>query len=69
MAKETKPKLPRKYRQAKRAARPAAKAEFSGKAKAVRRDPLAKYSAEDREIFKEISKESKGGYITDDKAN
>jgi LysM repeat protein len=62
-------KTPKKYRQAKRAARPAAKEAFSGKTKAARRDPMAKYSAEDREVFKEISKESKGRYITDDRGN
>lgn len=59
-------KTTRKYRQAKAEAKPAAKKAFAGKTKAVRRDPMAKYSAEDREIFKEISKESKGRYITDD---
>lgn len=62
-------KTTKKYRQAKKAARPAAKAAFPGKTKAVRRDPLAKYSAEDRQIFKDINKEIKGGYITDDKGN
>jgi hypothetical protein len=62
-------KTTRKYRQAKRAARPAAKEAFPGKTKAARRDPMAKYSAEDREVFKEITKESKGRYITDDKGN
>jgi LysM repeat protein len=62
-------KTPKKYRQAKKAARPAAKAAFPGKTKAVRRDPMAKYSAEDKQIFKEITKESKGRYITDDKGN
>jgi LysM repeat protein len=62
-------KTPKKYRQAKKAARPAAKAAFPGKTKAVRRDPMAKYSAEDKQIFREIAKESKGRYITDDKGN
>ena len=62
-------KTPKKYRQAKKAARPAAKAAFPGKTKAVRRDPMAKYSAEDKQIFEEIKKESKGRYITDDKGN
>ena len=62
-------KTPKKYRQAKKAARPAAKAAFPGKTKAVRRDPMAKYSAEDKKIFEEIKKESKGRYITDDRGN
>jgi LysM repeat protein len=62
-------KTPKKYRQAKKAAKPAAKTAFPGKVKAVRRDPMAKYSAEDKQIFEEIKKESKGRYITDDKGN
>jgi LysM repeat protein len=62
-------KTPKKYRQAKKAAKPAAKEAFPGKTKAARRDPMAKYSAEDREVFKEITKESKGRYITDDRGN
>lgn len=62
-------KTTRKYRQARAAAKPAAKAAFPGKVKAGRRDPMAKYSAEDREVFKELEKESKRGYITDDRGN
>lgn len=69
MATQGKPKLPRKYRQARAAGKPAAKAAFPGKKRAARRDPMAKYSAEDRQVFNEISKESKGNYITDDKGN
>lgn len=66
MAKQGK-KMPKKYRQAKAAAKPAAEAAFPGKKKAVRRDPMAKYSAEDRELFKELKEESKKGYLTTDK--
>ena len=66
MAKQGK-KMPKKYRQAKAAAKPAAKAAFPGKTKAGRRDPMTKYSAEDRELFKELKEESKKGYLTTDK--
>lgn len=66
MAKQGK-KMPKKYRQAKAAAKPAAEAAFPGKKKAGRRDPMAKYSAEDRELFKELKEESKRGYLTTDK--
>jgi LysM repeat protein len=59
--------MPRKYRQAKAAARPAAEAAFPGKKKAGRRDPMVKYSAEDRELFRELQQESKKGYLTTDK--
>jgi LysM repeat protein len=61
--------LPRKYRQARAAARPAAKAAFPGNKKAFRKDKTIKVTAEDREIYRDIAKESKGGYITDDKGN
>ena len=61
--------LPRKYRQARAAARPAAKAAFPGKKKAFRKDTTFKVTAEDREIYRDIAKESRKGYITDDKGN
>jgi hypothetical protein len=57
----------KKYRQARRDAKPAAKEAFPGKVKAVKKDALAKTSAEDRAILKEVTKESRGGYITTDK--
>lgn len=60
----------KKFKQARKAAVADAKGAFtSGKTKAVRKDPLAKVSAEDKAVLKEVSKEAKGGYITDDKGN
>jgi LysM repeat protein len=65
-----KPKAPKKFKQARKAAVADAKGAFSsGKTKAVRRDPMAKVSAEDRVVLKEVSKEAKAGYITDDRGN
>lgn len=60
-------KTPRKFRQARAAAKPAAKAAFPGKVKAVRKDPTVKYSADDLKALREVAKEAKGGYITTDK--
>jgi LysM repeat protein len=65
-----KPKAPKKFKQARKAAVADAKGAFtSGKTKAVRRDPMAKVSAEDKAVLSEIKKEAKGNYITDDKGN
>lgn len=65
-----KPKAPKKFKQARKAAVADAKGAFvSGKTKAVRKDPLAKVSAEDKAVLSEIKKEAKAGYITDDKGN
>jgi len=65
-----KPKAPKKFKQARKAAVADAKGAFtSGKTKAVRRDPLAKVSAEDKAVLSEVKKEAKAGYITDDKGN
>jgi LysM repeat protein len=49
----------RKYRQAKQAAKPAAKAAFPGKKQAAKRDPKLKISAEDRIVAKEVSDSAK----------
>jgi len=49
----------RKYRQAKQAAKPAAKAAFPGKKQAAKRDPKLKISAEDRIVAKEVSESAK----------
>ena len=49
----------RKYRQAKQAAKPAAKAAFPGKKQAAKRDPKLKISAEDRIIAREVSDSAK----------
>ena len=60
----------KKYKQARKAAVADAKGAFaSGKTKAVRRDPMAKVSAEDKAVLSEVKKEAKAGYITDDKGN
>jgi LysM repeat protein len=65
-----KPKAPKKFKQARKAAVADAKGAFSsGKTKAYRKDPMAKLSAEDKVTLKEVSKEAKGNYITDDKGN
>lgn len=63
-------KSQKKYKQARKAAVADAKGAFApGKTKAVRRDPMAKVSAEDRAVLSEVKKEAKGGYITDDRGN
>jgi LysM repeat protein len=60
----------KKFKQARKAAVADAKGAFtSGKTKAVRRDPMAKVSAEDKAVLSEVKKEAKAGYITDDKGN
>lgn len=60
-------KTPKKFRQARAAAKKDAKKAFSGKKQAVRRDPTLKYSADDVKALKEVSKEARGNYITDDR--
>lgn len=52
-------KTTRKYRQAKQAAKPAAKAAFPGKVKASRKDPKIKISAEDKMALKEMKDTAK----------
>ncbi len=52
-------KTTRKYRQAKQAAKPAAKAAFPGKVKASRIDPKIKISAEDKMALKEMKDTAK----------
>lgn len=52
-------KTTRQYRQAKQAAKPAAKAAFSGKVKASRIDPKIKISAEDKMALKEMKDTAK----------
>lgn len=64
-----KPKAPKKFKQARKAAVADARGAFTGKTKAVRRDPMAKVSAEDKAVLSEVKKEAKAGYITDDKGN
>lgn len=65
-----KPKAPKKFKQARKAAVADAKGAFtSGKTKAVRRDPMAKVSAEDKAVLSEVKKEARAGYITDDRGN
>jgi len=64
-------KTPKKFRQARKAARTDAKKVFSGKKQAGLKDknPLIKYSADDKKALSEVSQEAKGRYITDDKGN
>jgi LysM repeat protein len=60
----------KKFKQARKAAIADAKGAFAtGKTKAYRKDPMAKLSAEDEVTLKEMRKEAKGNYITDDKGN
>lgn len=54
-----KAKTTRKYRQAKTAAKAAAKEAFPGKKQASKRDPKLKISAEDRIVAKEVSESAK----------
>jgi len=49
----------RKYRQAKQAAKPAAKAAFPGKKQAAKRDPKLKISLEDKQIADEVKQTAK----------
>jgi LysM repeat protein len=64
-------KTPKKFRQARKAARKDAKKVFSGKKQAGLKDksPLVKYSADDQKALGEVSKEANSKYITDDKGN
>lgn len=59
-------KTPKKFRQARKDAKTEAKKAFSGKKKAVLKDPSVKYSADDQKILREVSQEAKRGYITTD---
>ena len=64
-------KTPKKFRQARKAAKVDAKKAFSGKRQAGLKDksPLMKFSADDKKALSETSKEASGKYITDDKGN
>lgn len=64
-----KPTKPKKFRQARKDAKTAAKKTFSGKPQARLKDPLAKLDLIDKEALKEVSKESKGNFITDERGN
>ena len=65
-----KPKAPKKFKQARKAAVADAKGAFSsGKTKARLKDPTLKISADDRKVLSEVKAESKGNYITDDRGN
>ena len=65
-----KPKAPKKYKQARKAAVADAKGAFSsGKTKARLKDPTVKSTADDKKILREIKAESEGNYITDDRGN
>jgi hypothetical protein len=64
-------KTPKKFRQARKAAKKDAKKVFSGKKQAGLKDksPLMKFSADDQKALDDVKKEAKGKFITDDKGN
>jgi LysM repeat protein len=64
-------KTPKKFRQARKAAKADAKKVFSGKKQAGLKDknPLVKFSADDKKALSEMSSEARDKYITDDKGN
>lgn len=64
-------KTPKKFRQARKAARKDAKRIFSGKKQAGLKDksPLMKFSEDDKKALSEVKEESRKGYITDDRGN
>jgi LysM repeat protein len=64
-----KPTKPRKFKQARKDAKSAAKKAFSGKTQARLKDPMSKLELVDKEALKEVGKEAKGNYITDDRGN
>jgi hypothetical protein len=65
-----KPKAPKKYKQARKAAVADAKGAFSsGKTKARLKDRTLKITADDKKALSEVKAESKGNYITDDRGN
>jgi len=59
-----KPKAPKKFKQARTAAKADAKAAFNGKVQARRKDITGKLTAEDKQVLREVSKESRAGIIT-----
>lgn len=62
-------KTPKKFRQARKAAKVEAKKTFSGLKRASLKDRSLKFSKDDIEVLKEIKEEDRKGYITDDKGN
>lgn len=62
-------KTPKKFRQARADAKKEAKKAFRGKRQGYKKDPTIKTSAEDRKALSEVSRESRSGYITDDRGN
>lgn len=64
-----KPTKPRKFKQARKDAKSAAKQAFSGKSQAGLKDRTLRISADDKEVAREVRKEAKGNYITDDRGN
>jgi len=64
-------KTPRKFRQARKAAKVDAKKTFSGAKKAGLKDksPFVKFSADDKKALSEMAEEARNKYITDDKGN
>jgi len=64
-----KPTKPRKFKQARKDAKSAAKQAFSGKSQAGLKDRTLRISADDKEVASEVKKEARGNYITDDRGN
>ncbi len=64
-------KTPKKFRQARKAAKVDAKKAFSGRKQAGLKDksPLMKFSEDDKKALSEVREEARKGYITDDKGN
>lgn len=64
-----KPTKPKKFKQARTAAKADAKKVFSGKAQARLKDATTKLSADDAKSLSEVTKEARGNYITDAQGN
>lgn len=65
-----KPKAPRKFKQARKAAVADARGAFTtGKTKAKLKDSTLKISADDKKALSEVKSEAKQNYITDDRGN
>lgn len=64
-----KPTKPKKFKQARNAAKADAKKVFTGKAQARLKDATTKLSADDAKTLSDVAKEARGNYITDAQGN
>jgi len=64
-----KPTKPKKFKQARTAAKADAKKVFKGKAQARLKDATTKLSADDAKTLSDVAKEARGNYITDAQGN